>query len=251
MAWVSEDTNPDRIRAALGVAVFHALLGYAFVTGLGVEIATSFEDDLKVFQVREAPPPPPPEAPVPAKARVEAPEGEAAPPSLKARSTPIVAPPPMIRLNPPPLIVTAPLPTPAVGTEKSTGASDIPGPGIGAGGEGAGTGSGGQGSGAGGGIASRARRVSGWISGASDYPPAARRAGIEGSVAVRFTVESDGTVSGCRVTRSTANAELDETTCRLIERRFRYDPARDAAGRPVPETVTRTFDWLLPFRRRF
>jgi protein TonB len=66
---------------------------------------------------------------------------------------------------------------------------------------------------------------------------------------VRYVVGTDGRVSGCRVTRSSGHAELDATTCRLIEQRFRYRPARDAAGRPVPETVSRTFDWLLPFRR--
>jgi protein TonB len=49
--------------------------------------------------------------------------------------------------------------------------------------------------------------------------------------------------------RSTASPELDATTCRLIERRFRYEPALDGAGRPVPETIGRTFDWLLPARR--
>jgi protein TonB len=82
-----------------------------------------------------------------------------------------------------------------------------------------------------------------------DYPRGAKRAGIEGSVAVRFTVRTDGSVSDCEVIRSSANEELDATTCRLIERRFRYQPARDTDGRPVAEVVTRTFDWMLP--RRF
>jgi protein TonB len=66
---------------------------------------------------------------------------------------------------------------------------------------------------------------------------------------VRYVVGTDGSVGGCRVTRSSGHAELDETTCRLIEQRFRYRPARDGAGRPVPETVSRTFDWLLPLGR--
>jgi protein TonB len=72
---------------------------------------------------------------------------------------------------------------------------------------------------------------------------------VEGSVAVRFTVEPSGRVSGCTVIRSSANEELDSTTCRLIEQRFRYRPARDSEGRPVPEVISRTFDWLLPQRR--
>jgi TonB family protein len=71
--------------------------------------------------------------------------------------------------------------------------------------------------------------VSGSISGAADYPPAARRAGMEGSVVVRFTVRPDGSVGGCTVTRSNAGPELEATTCALIERRFRYESARDSA----------------------
>jgi protein TonB len=177
-------------------------------------------------------------------------EGAAAPPNLKAKPSPVVAPPPLVRLKVPPPVVTAPLPSPVTGRDASAGASDRPGPGTGSGGVGTGTGSGGQGTGPGGGGGGiKAIRVSGSISGAMDYPRGAKRAGIEGSVAVRFTVRTDGSVSDCEVIRSSANQELDATTCRLIERRFRYQPARDANGRPVTEVVTRTFDWMLP--RRF
>jgi protein TonB len=247
MAASSRDRNIDRLKAGAGVAGFHALLGYALITGLAVTFPGGLGDNLKIFHVAE--PPPPPITLVPAQTRVDAPEGAASPPRLKAKASPVVAPPPKIRIDVPPPVVTAPVPAPAGGSDRSTGASHIDGLGTGAGGEGSGTGSGGKGTGTGGGIAERARRVSGSISGATDYPPAARRARIEGSVSVRFTVDADGTVSGCRVMRSSANAELDATTCRLIERRFRYEPARDEAGRPVPEMVSRTFDWLLPFRR--
>ena len=239
-------TGRDRIKAVAGVAALHALLFYAFISGLGIDRRAELGDPLKVFDVSEAPPPP--EESVPAKVAVAAPEGAASPPSLKARATPVVAPPPLIPLHVPPPLAAAPEPTPAVGDDRSTGASAVDGPGTGSGGEGAGTGSGGQGAGTGGGLAARARRVGGAINGATDYPRQARRAGIQGSVSVRFTVETDGTVSDCRVTRSSGHDELDATTCRLIERRFRYEPARDFAGRPVPEDVSRTFDWLLPSR---
>ena len=246
MAAPIKETSRDRIRAGAGVALLHALLGYAFIAGLGVSFAPGRGGDLKIFDVPE---PPPPEKSVRAQVRVEEPEGAAAAPSLRAKASPVVAPPPKIKLNLPPPLVTAALPFPAVGNDRSTGAADIDGLGTGGGGEGAGMGSGGEGSGTGSGRAVPARRVSGAISGATDYPPAARRAGVEGSVSVRFTVGTDGSVSGCRVMRSTASAELDATTCRLIERRFRYEPALDGAGRPVAETIGRTFDWLLPGRR--
>jgi protein TonB len=239
----------DRLKAGTAVVLFHLLLGYALLTGLGTRITSGISDNLKVFQVPpEAPPPPLPDV-QPAKERTPQEEGAAAPPNLKSRPTPIVAPPPKIRLDVPPPVTTAPLPSPINGSDASAGASNVPGPGTGAGGIGNGTGSGGQGTGpGGGGGGARAVRVSGSISGASDYPRAAKRAGIEGSVAVRFTVRADGSVGDCEVLKSSANEELDETTCRLIERRFRYEPARDAEGRPTSEIVRRTFDWMLPRR---
>lgn len=52
---------------------------------------------------------------------------------------------------------------------------------------------------------------------------------------VRFTVGIDGRARDCRVITSSGHAVLDATTCRLIEARFRYAPARDAAGQPVAE----------------
>ena len=47
------------------------------------------------------------------------------------------------------------------------------------------------------------------------------------------------------MTRSSGNAALDVTTCRLITERFRYKPTRDASGRKVPDTVTGTQAWHL------
>ncbi|HEV2866297.1 MAG TPA: energy transducer TonB [Allosphingosinicella sp.] len=233
----------ERLTASGGVALLHLLLAYALVAGLNVRFVLPHSDDLKLFDV--AVPPPPPEATAVAKAEPKA-AGAAAPPSREARPTPVVAPPPRLPL--PSHLRTAPEPRLPTGTDATAGAAHVDGPGTGAGGVGAGAGSGGRGSGTGGGAAVPAERISGRLSGDTDYPASARRAGVEGSVSVRFVVRTDGRVGGCRVTRSSGHAELDSTTCRLIEERFRYRPARDADGRPVPQTVTRTFDWLLPYR---
>ncbi|MDP8913656.1 MAG: TonB family protein, partial [Pseudomonadota bacterium] len=198
-----ENKNRDRMKAALGVAAFHALLGYALITGLGTHIATTVSDRLKAFDVLPEQPPPPLEEAEPATKRMPQEEGAAAPPNLKAKPSPVVAPPPLVRLKVPPPVVTAPLPSRVTGSDPSAGASNLPGPGTGSGGVGAGTGSGGQGTGpGGGGGGSKAVRLSGSISGATDYPRAARRAGIEGSVVVRFTVRTDGSVRNCEVIRS-------------------------------------------------
>jgi protein TonB len=108
--------------------------------------------------------------------------------------------------------------------------------GVGAGagqrGDGAGRGNAGDGAGAGGGT--RAQLVAGTIS-SRDYPNAERSARIGGMVTVAFTVRTDGHVERCTVTRSSGNPALNRITCQLIEARFRYTPARDAAGSPVSE----------------
>ena len=246
---MDQERNRDRVKAGIGVAAFHALLGYALITGLGIDVTQEVTDSLKVFAV---PPesPPPVEEPVPAPVRTEAPDGAASPPSLKAQPSPIVAPPPKVRLDVPPPVASVPEPTPvAPGTDRTAGVASIDGPGTGTGGQGSGTGSGGQGSGTGGGgPVSRAERVRGRLAN-SDYPRAAMRAGAEGVVYVRILVGADGSVTRCQVTRSSGSEDLDSTTCRLIERRFEYRPARDAQGRPVADVVTQTYEWMLPFRR--
>ncbi|WP_173204413.1 energy transducer TonB [Sphingopyxis sp. BSNA05] len=55
-----------------------------------------------------------------------------------------------------------------------------------------------------------------------------------------FTVGADGRASDCRIHQSSSHATLDATTCKLIEQRFRFEPARDASGR----AVARPYGWL-------
>ena len=243
---VKLEANQDRIKSALGAAAFHAVLGYALVTGLGVDVAGEVSDTLKLFDVRQEPPPPPVEEPAPA-AKTEAEEGAASPPDLKARPAPVVAPPPEIRLEVPPPIVAAPIAGQA--SDPDAGAAPVVGPGTGSGGVGTGTGSGAGGDGTGGGVAVESYWLSGSLRGL-DYPSRARRSGAGGSVTVRYWVEIDGSVTGCTITKSSGNAELDQATCGLIERRFRYEPARDAQGRLVRDVSGGTHVWWTEPRRR-
>lgn len=225
----------DRIASAAAVAAFHALLGYILLMGLGGSPAGSVVETLELFDVALEPPPPAPEPPAPSEAAKKA-EGAASPTNLKARASPVAAPEPKIRLKAPKAVAASA--EPATGTDPSSGASDKAGPGTGSGDLGTGTGSGrgGSGMGRGGGAVVRAQLVGGRI-GDSDYPRSASRSRAGGTVVVRFTVGTDGRPTGCRVTRSSGHADLDATTCRLIEQRFRYRPARDAAGRSVPDEL--------------
>ncbi|RHW18539.1 TonB family protein [Sphingomonas gilva] len=231
------DDRRERAASALGVALVHALIGWALLTGLGFEPVRQAEETLAAFDVTE--PPPPPEArPAPEKAAARA-EGAAAPPALEARPSPIVAPPPVVPTPSP--VIAAPVASPD--DAPISGATPLPGPGTGGGGMGTGTGSGGAGDGpGGGGGAVRAKQIAGAIT-PRDYPAGARRAGARGSVTVRFTVGTDGRARDCAVAISSGRSDLDATTCRLIEARFRYRPARDAAGRAVAEERGWRQDW--------
>ena len=238
--------NQDRMKSALGVAFLHGLLGYALIAGFGVEIVRVVSNELKTFDVRIPPPPPIVEAePAPAS---DGPEGAASPENLKAKAAPVAAPKPKMDLKQPNKVAAAP--TPAAGSDSSAGASDRPGPGQGSGGLGAGSGSGRGGDGSGGGGGRKARLIRGRILD-SDYPRSASRARAGGTVTVAFTVQTDGHASGCRIMRSSGNAELDETTCRIIERRFRYEPARNSEGRPVPQVVGWAQRWWQEGAGRF
>ena len=95
-----------------------------------------------------------------------------------------------------------------------------------------------------GGLLTRAALVKGRLKN-SDYPRSARKAGAEGTVHVRFLVNPDGHVGGCTVTKSSGHAALDATTCRLIKRRFRYRPARDAQGRATSDVVVGEQLWWI------
>jgi protein TonB len=228
----------DRAWAIAGVVAVHGLLAYALLSGLATRESERASDSLKLIDIAEPVPPPPPEPPPEESSKAT---GEPSPPNLRAVPSPIVAPPP--RIPTPSPIVAAPVPS--TGSAPSAGASSVAGPGTGAGG--AGTGLGGGGSGTGGG--NRAQLIQGRLMD-SDYPDRARRAGAEGAVAVRFTVQPNGRVSGCQIVKSSGNADLDSTTCRLIERRFRYRPARDAQGRAIAEVTTKLYTWGLNRRQR-
>lgn len=250
MLQVNEE-NRDRIKSAVGVGAFHGLLGYALLTGLGFELGVEAPDPLKMFDVARKPPPPPAEPPAPEKVvetervKPKDPEGAASPPNLKDTPTEVMAPKPEIRIPVPPPIVTAPIA--GQGNAPAAGAAEVPGPGTGRGGQGNGLGSGAYGNGTGGGGGGIARASPArWLRGAiydSDYPDSAYRAGVSGIVHLRFVVAPDGRVSDCAVTRSSGSRALDETTCRLIMRRFRYRPARDGNGRPIPATIRGEHVW--------
>lgn len=233
--------HQSRLTAAGAVALLHLLAGYALVAAFGIALPLPPADSaIKLFDVlppRVSPPPPPPPAPIAAARPKQAP----APPGRKATPSPVVAPPPLVPLlTPPPPILAAPVAD--IGTASSAGAATVPGPGNGAGGQGEGRGGGGEDG------YSPPRWLRGEVRG-SDYPRDADRAALGAPMTVRFTVLPNGRVSSCTAIESSGSALLDDATCRAIERRYRYEPSRDSAGRPVPSMVVETHRWSRDRRR--
>ncbi|MHC9419975.1 energy transducer TonB [Sphingomonas citri] len=235
----------DRYGAALASAALTLLLGWALLVGLaGGAVRERVDQGLALFQ--PLPPPPRPETKVaPQRATSPRRSGRAAPPNIRSQATQVAAPRPIVMVPVPPPPITVAL-RPFAGSAPTQGATERVGPGTGAGGAGDGTGSGGWGDGDGGGGGGDRAPV--WKRGRltdADYPPEVGEAGFQGTVTVKFLVWTDGRVRDCEVMRSSGSQSLDATTCRLIQRRFRYDPSRDTAGRAVPAWILENHEWVI------
>jgi protein TonB len=208
-----------RVYAIIAVAVLHALLAYAVVTGLAYNFMKKAAEDLKTFDVQEEPPPPP-EPPPPEQPHVQTPP-------------PIVAPPPLVRTNvPPPPVFAVPAAPPMPPTLTAPPAPPLPPapppapprlveP-------------------------ARARsNLSSYISD-SDYPAAAIRAEQQGTTGFRLSIGTDGRVTACSVTSSSGSSALDEATCRIMRSRARFTPAHDEHGNPMSDSYSTRIRWVLP-----
>jgi periplasmic protein TonB len=196
------------------VVLLHALIGYAFITGLAYNVVKKAAETLDVVDVAEEPPPPEQEPPPP-------------PPEQKFEPPPIVAPPPIVQtpVSIAPPIVTAPAP-PVITPQAPPAPPPPPAPVVSQ--------------------AAAPRGNPGQFFGPDAYPPAALRAEAQGRVVARLTIGADGRVTDCSVTTSSGNSDLDEATCRISLRRVRFTPAKDQSGAATSSTYTLPVRWQLP-----
>ena len=219
----------NRMAGIAGTVVVHALAIAVLVLfsprfSPGPEVTPG----LVAIDLTEPPPPPPPD---------DVEQGAAAPPSRGATEAPSPPPPPAPLASPTPAEVAV-----DPGSGQAGGLGAAPGSGAGQGGEGSGSGAGGQGSGRGAGLVTPPQRIEGALTN-TDYRRARAPEGAAGTVVVSYRVRTDGRVDRCAVTRSSGFAAFDEATCRLIEQRFRFRPARDESGRPVDWTIRTDYTW--------
>lgn len=218
MAYADRNMSSNRIVALVIVALIHAVIGYAFVTGLAYQYVKKAQEKLTTFEVEE-PPPPPEEVPPPPP-----------PPDQPMTPPPVVTPPPIVQTVSPPAVVTSvptppPVYTPPPPAPPAPPPPPPPPPKISQ--------------------KAVAKGNPGQYFGRDNYPPAAVRNQEQGRVVATLTVGTDGRVTDCRVTSSSGSRDLDDTTCRIARSRVRYSPAKDDAGNPIASTVTLPVRWQL------
>jgi len=240
MAYTGQVSGRQRAISGGGALIAVLAVGFSLASGLDLAVVRKASEAITAIAIPA--PPPPREQVVAPKEKNEKASGKASAANKHAKAAPIFAP----KTKLPPIVPpVAAAPRPGAGNDASAGATPTPGLGSGAGGRGDGTGAGGSGSGTGRG--SKAVWRSGTIRD-RDYPREASRAHAGGEVEVRFTIEASGRVSGCRVTRSSGDASIDRTTCELIEERFRFKPATNAAGEPMASQYGWRQSWWLERR---
>jgi protein TonB len=192
------------------VALLHIFLGYAFITGLALKAVKAIVQPLETVNVKEEAPPPE-EPPPPPPKDIEIPPFVPPPEVSIASDAPtnaITTQSEVARPDPPRVAPPAPPAPPAVAPSPAT------------------------------------PKGRGNVFSDDDFPDASRRAEEQGVTRVSYTIGTDGKVSACTVTQSSGFARLDDATCKIIIRRFRFNPAtRD--GQPVPENKTQPVRWQL------
>jgi protein TonB len=204
----------NKIIAIIIVGLIHLAIGYALVTGLAYSATKKLIERVTTVDIEE--PEPEVEEPPP-------PEPDTAPP-------PPVAPPPPISVatSPPQIVTQVNIPPPAPVVRQIVPAPVAPPP-------------------------PRVQpknpeprgRPGDWAN-ANDYPSRALREERAGVTRFRVQVDTNGRATNCRVTGSSGHADLDDTTCKLIERRARFRPATDGNGDPTTGSWSSAVRWEIP-----
>ncbi len=225
-SYASRKRRPS-VPLLIAIILLHLAALYGLARAFAPDLTASVERSvISSFTVTVTAPPEPP----PPENQQEPDEGAQGDPSKNAVPKPVTA-------QPPPIPLATPSPAPrasSTGSANNSGARES-GDGTGAAGSGLGTGSGNRGSGRGGIAVSKPSVRSGELNTARDFPvpEGGRRTRFGKSVTVVFTVTTDGRSKNCSVARSGVDAQTTGLVCDLVERKIRFNPARDANGNPV------------------
>jgi protein TonB len=72
---------------------------------------------------------------------------------------------------------------------------------------------------------------------AEDYPAISLRLQEQGTVAIKFVIGANGTVSDCSIATPSGKPRLDDAACKMVLKRWKYKPAMQD-GKPVAQNGT-------------
>jgi TonB family protein len=79
----------------------------------------------------------------------------------------------------------------------------------------------------------------------SDYPPGARRRGVEAEIVYHVLVTAQGQPKSCRISMPTSAEDLNKATCAVVMARARFTPARDSSGADRSSVYSGIMRWTL------
>ncbi len=209
MAYADQKMSNNRIIALIIVAIIHVAVGYMLVTGLAISAVKNVVERVTTIDIEE--PPPPEEEPPPPPPPEEVPPPPVFVPDVPLDLNPNPNPPQTDNTPPPP----RPAPDPNAGREPAPAPPppppqpDLSEP-------------------------ASPRNQGRWAAQIQrNYPTRAIRREEEGTVGVAVTVNSNGRVDSCSVTRPSGSSALDDAACKGMQRYARFNPAKDRAGNPT------------------
>lgn len=84
-----------------------------------------------------------------------------------------------------------------------------------------------------------------WVT-TDDYPTEALMDNVSGITGFEVAIDKSGQVANCVVIVSSGSDSLDRATCNLVTLRARFQPAKDARGRPTTGAYRNRVRWVLP-----
>lgn len=84
-----------------------------------------------------------------------------------------------------------------------------------------------------------------WVTN-DDYPTAALNAEEQGRTRFTLSVGADGRPTACTITGSSGSSTLDQAACKLLMKRAKFAPGKDADGQATGGTWSKSFLWQIP-----
>jgi len=80
----------------------------------------------------------------------------------------------------------------------------------------------------------------------ADYPSKALTAGHNGLIQFRLDLDETGKILGCHILARTNPDEFADAACHALNRRARFEPALDAAGKPTKTFYINNIRFVIP-----